>query len=513
MISDYIDPKFCNIVSIQLTLGDFSKAIAVFIYKSRNRKTVRKKIKIKDTSIQTTLDDFGLKTVNRVSITNFSEDLKIKTNFICVNLDYWFFDDVDDFVVSDMGVAKVKNDKLINKYNKTLYGSSVDSVKTNVHVLGDGSFEMVNPRCTHCGSYDVVKKDFVESNPKVEYHGHMNLRLKRYYCKNCHRKFQTRIESVKDDGERFSKSFREKIRESYANRGGSLDQIAKDAEIFLNVNLSHQEVKNILQFDFEHVEYYEELVENRKKTDDGDDFNTVEDCELFMVRKKNHDIMGYLVVDELFIHIKEERWYCVSFHDISNQDVPFAVGLVKTRSLENMTRLYELATQDTDIISLTTDHFSIYEAIADKKGIVHQECIVHHFSNLNDDIYSVLKDKEISDIERMSLAHQTTKYRNIFRTYDEKESLMLWESFLDDKRTLHDVFAKNAESISEHFLRHTQFTRNNFIPRTTNQAEKFHSLPGVMQLKNSTKSPKGFLEYMAVIMQYHEPKSRKQKRP
>lgn len=66
-------------------------------------------------------------------------------------------------------------------------------------------------------------------------------------------KFQTKIASIKNDGERFSKDLKEKIRESFANRGGSLDQIANDLKIFLNIDISHQTIKNTLQFDFSQV--------------------------------------------------------------------------------------------------------------------------------------------------------------------------------------------------------------------------------------------------------------------
>ena len=56
----------------------------------------------------------------------------------------------------------------------------------------------------------------------------MELRCRRYFCKDCGIKFQTKIVSVKDDNKRFFKDFREKIRESYANLGGSLDAIYYD---------------------------------------------------------------------------------------------------------------------------------------------------------------------------------------------------------------------------------------------------------------------------------------------
>jgi hypothetical protein len=108
--------------------------------------------------------------------------------------------------------------------------------------------------------------------------------------------------------------------------------------------------------------------------------------------------MGYLVVDELFANIKHDRFYSVCIHDISDKNVPFAVGVMKSRYLKNMKALYNFATCGMDITLMTTDYFALYEAIADDKKILHQQCIFnHHFKNLNKDIYPILEDKDISD--------------------------------------------------------------------------------------------------------------------
>jgi hypothetical protein len=221
MILSYIDPKFCNIISFQSNLGHFSKNIAISLFKSQSRVKSCERVKVVDRSIQTTLYDFGLKSTCKKIKKVYNFDIKINKCYLIVNLDYWIFDDVEDYVVVDMGEFNDKKVKFYDEVNKTLYNGSVGDILSNVHILSDGSFEMLNPRCSYCGSFDVVKKDFVESKPKVEYHGNMKLKSKRYYCKSCGTKFQTKIASVKDDNKRFSKDLKDKVRESFANRGGS----------------------------------------------------------------------------------------------------------------------------------------------------------------------------------------------------------------------------------------------------------------------------------------------------
>ncbi|KZX14232.1 hypothetical protein MBFIL_09050 [Methanobrevibacter filiformis] len=60
-----------------------------------------------------------------------------------------------------------------------------------------------------------------------------------------------------------------------------------------------------------------------------------ESGELYVISKNKAEILGNLVADELFTTIGGERWYCVSIHDISIKNVPFAVGLMKHRSYDN----------------------------------------------------------------------------------------------------------------------------------------------------------------------------------
>jgi hypothetical protein len=86
MILNYIDPKFSNIISLQSNLGDFSKDLAVFIFKSRKKKRSRERIKIKDTSVQTVLDDFGFKSSYSDIVSGFRKNFSFNKNYFIVNL-------------------------------------------------------------------------------------------------------------------------------------------------------------------------------------------------------------------------------------------------------------------------------------------------------------------------------------------------------------------------------------------------------------------------------------------
>lgn len=158
MILSYIDPKFCNITSLQIDLGSFIKDFVIFIWKDWRVPKVRKSFKIWDKTVQTILLDFGLK-IN-YSIRNKSKFRlnKVVKVYNQSNLDDWGIGDIKCLDVVDMDEFNDKKVKFRNIVNNKLYGESTRDINTNVHILSDGSFEMLNPRCRKCGSFDVGKK-------------------------------------------------------------------------------------------------------------------------------------------------------------------------------------------------------------------------------------------------------------------------------------------------------------------------------------------------------------------
>ncbi|WP_157078670.1 hypothetical protein [Methanobrevibacter filiformis] len=118
-------------------------------------------------------------------------------------------------------------------------------------------------------------------------------------------------------------------------------------------------------------------------------------------------------------------------------------------------RLFEIALKDKEFRSLTTDHFKAYEALADHFHVFHQQCIFHHFQNINKSVYPLFKDKSLSEVEKMQVALELTKYRNIFRTYNEQEANDLMDDFMENKNTLNKGLYRNLDKIMKHFQRHT----------------------------------------------------------
>ena len=137
-----------------------------------------------------------------------------------------------------------------------------------------------------------TKQGFREIKPKLDNDEKIKISLQRYKCKSCNRKYSTKLKNLKKENNSFFESIINKVRKSKFNRGGSLRKIAKDVKNFLNIDVSHQSIKNFLRID-----------ENQVKKEGSR-----------IVRKFNL-LSGYLTIDEEYVYIDGKRKYRVSLHD------------------------------------------------------------------------------------------------------------------------------------------------------------------------------------------------------
>ena len=89
-------------------------------------------------------------------------------------------------------------------------GSSIDKVLTDrftdrekpyrvnkaLILLANNHFELGNPVCPVCGSYQVTKQGYRERNPILGEFGVQKVYLRRYLCTKCRKKFTTPLDSV-----------------------------------------------------------------------------------------------------------------------------------------------------------------------------------------------------------------------------------------------------------------------------------------------------------------------------
>jgi hypothetical protein len=106
-----------------------------------------------------------------------------------------------------------------------------------------------------------------------------------------------------------------------------------------------------------------------------------------------------------------------------------------------------------------------------------------------EEVKRYLKITKDDAITKMSVVRYLTEINNIFRTYDEKECLNRYEVLLDKYDRLPSVIIKIlTKKIISNFKSLIQFTTDNFIPRTSNQAEQHYSKTKKSETKSKYKT-------------------------
>ncbi|MDR2967173.1 MAG: transposase [Methanobacteriaceae archaeon] len=370
---------------------------------------------------------------------------------------------------------KIDFESKAEKY--AIFQSKKKNINRNIQILDKGHYEMIKPFCPRCGSLKHVKQGFREIKPKVDNGEKIKISLQRYKCKSCNKKYSTKLENLKKENNSFFESIKYKIRKSKWNRGGSLRKIAKDVKNFLNISVSHQSIKNFLKID-----------ENQVKKEGKR-----------IVRKFNQ-LSGYLTIDEEYVYINGKRKYKVSLHDRFIKS-PIAEEIMKSRTKKKIKALIEEVTAEHSVISLTSDGLKQYSLVSEDLGIIHQRCVFHMMKDCRNEIKRYLKKTKDDLVTKMAILRYLTEINNIFRTFDENECFNRYEAILNKSERLPEIIVKIlVDKIIPNIESLTQFTKDNFIPRTSNQAEQHYSKTQKSQTKAKFKTDEGLLEYLALFM-------------
>jgi len=120
------------------------------------------------------------------------------------------------------------------------------NVNKGLVLLANNHFELVNPFCPRCGSYQVTKQDYRRQHPILGEFGAQAVYLKRYRCKICRKKFTTPLDSVVERNYRYAAVFKAKADGLTKTGYRSLRKLQEDLASFFGVAPSHQTLKNWL---------------------------------------------------------------------------------------------------------------------------------------------------------------------------------------------------------------------------------------------------------------------------
>ncbi|MDR2623973.1 MAG: hypothetical protein LBC39_05325 [Methanobrevibacter sp.] len=168
------------------------------------------------------------------------------------------------------------------------------------------------------------------------------------------------------------------------------------------------------------------------------------------------------------LHISVTKRYRVLLHDAFIK-YPIAEEIMSSRTTKRLKSLIEDITDVQPRISLTSDGLKQYKKVAENLGLKHQKCVFHLMKDCREKVKRYLKRTKDNTVTKMSVVRYLTEINNIFRTYDGKECLKRYKVLLEKYDRLPSVIIKVlTKKIILNFKSLTQFTVDNFIPRTSN---------------------------------------------
>ena len=367
--------------------------------------------------------------------------------------------------LSDFFTGKNDFETILNDRLKPV--KNTQNINQKLYLHENNHFEYINLLCPYCGSKNVIKQEYRQRKLLIDDKEPLNVYLRRYLCKTCGRKFTTNIKSIIKPYKRYINLFKDKL-ECFLETGyRSLRKTQKDLQNFLENSPSHQTIRNWLTI-------------NNK--------NMIKNTERFY--------SGYYTYDEQFLRINGHRMYRLTLYD-QIRNIPIAEQIVPKRTPAAITQFIQESTNNQPLISVTTDHMPLYKNIMDYIGVKHQLCVFHLFKMIGDKIYKKLRSKKVTEREKISLCLYFTDIKNIFRTYNSKNSQKRLNKLLEDFNIIPRLLQRFIkQKIIPDYKRLTTFMENNKIPRTSNTVENYYRQTEPEQIKKKYKTKKGILTYL-----------------
>ena len=217
----------------------------------------------------------------------------------------------------------------------------------NYLVNSEGVIEYRKPHCTKCNSYNIIRKDSNWKELFLEPGVPIRVKVKRYYCKKCKKKFQVEFEKYYGKFCYFSNNFKDKIVKCREHGWMSLRNIKRQIKDWFGIDFSHESIRKAL------------LVEGE-----------------FYYFNENVKLSGYYGYDEQWEKVNGNWIYYLVLFDLIN-NVPVASMLSEELSNNIIKNFIEKSIPYKDRTAIVTDLKPEYDKIMKELDFVHQHCTFH----------------------------------------------------------------------------------------------------------------------------------------
>jgi transposase-like protein len=372
----------------------------------------------------------------------------------------------------------------------------------------DNRFAMIKRICPHCGAVDANVNEWKERKYKNKKDITIIYYLQGYICNKCEKWFLTPVNFDLNKEMKEKMGLDKKILEIHANTGLSFDKIAEILEITMNVNVSHEYVRTIIQQEHGDFIYETEIIplpsDFKKKGKTSKERKVTDIGTLIMFKKKNMEISGEIEVDELFTNIKGRRYYLVNVFANEIRDMPIAVAIVNSRHYDVMKKFFDFIFENSDFKALTSDMLGVYKKITENEEVPQQKCMFHWMKYNGKKIFDEIKKEKIPEKDKTWYLMLYTEMKEIIRSFDKKTTEQLILKFKDHLSNIPDFMKKIVNKFFKDLESLIKYSEIDKMVRTTSKAENFNSLPQIRHKKRTSKKQYPLLLSMCSMVKHYK---------
>ncbi len=174
---------------------------------------------------------------------------EIKDSPICILVEdqYIFYYPENFFEIDKNKSLKTRTSK--DNGSVRSYFLFKDITYQGIYVDDNGCLCYVIPFCKHYNSRNIIRKDFNSRELYLSNGNILNVKMKRYLCKDCLSKSQTELIGLYEPYARFSTPVINLANQALSNGYKSLRQHANDIKLYSGISISHETIRKSLLID------------------------------------------------------------------------------------------------------------------------------------------------------------------------------------------------------------------------------------------------------------------------
>ena len=325
------------------------------------------------------------------------------------------------------------------------------------------------PVC-ECGSARVNKHGTYDRHPR----GRSPVWVQRYQCLICGGTFSPSVTFIADD-HWYPDEVRQLVRVVNAFTDASLERLQNICIVHFGVRPSDQQIHNWI-------------------TEDTEDTGEIVENDLPMCS-------GIYTYDEQYLWVDGKRKYRLLLYD-DLMGAPVAEQAVDGCSKATVRKFLTAALEDKPVFVVTTDGRSEYaEIVEDDLGAFHHRCHFHFLKNGEKKLRNkVFQSVRYSDAEKLHAAIVWSEFKSVFNARSYAAALRRFEAVLDKIEHLPSPVRTYVKEVMENFDKFLVHLRDEWVPSTTNNAERYFSHTKPTQVKRRFRTHEGVNSFLETQM-------------